>query len=243
MSRWGLSERLYSWNMILMYFSSSGVWIIHTALATWDLLLWNQVTCLVLRYGLCVKVKLHGDVTGHHILKECGGSGDISPHFFNFNTRWKWVVSFEPRPLCPAAKFPRSALGKTFFCRSEQVWTVAKRETSCLYRKSKPDSSVIEPVAFSLYWLSCPVHSETFNCQIKSLKEKDRDKDAPRLWWRFTTWRYAGVKRDRWCGSEVRKMHCLIKCKFFMSWRFQWRLWCSALRYRVVWERNIDILK
>jgi hypothetical protein len=34
---------------------------------------------------------------------ECGG---IAPRILDLGTRWRWVVSFTPRPLCPQKKSP-----------------------------------------------------------------------------------------------------------------------------------------
>jgi len=44
------------------------------------------------------------------------GSGRIAPRMLNLNTRWRWVVSFTPRPLYPRGKrfryLPDRRLGK-----------------------------------------------------------------------------------------------------------------------------------
>jgi len=31
-------------------------------------------------------------------------SGGITSHIISFDTRWKWVVNFTPRPLLPSGK-------------------------------------------------------------------------------------------------------------------------------------------
>jgi hypothetical protein len=37
----------------------------------------------------------------HDNMEACRGSGDIAPRILNLGTRWRWVVSFTLRPLCP----------------------------------------------------------------------------------------------------------------------------------------------
>jgi hypothetical protein len=39
------------------------------------------------------------------------GSGGIAPRILNPGTRWRWVVSFTPRPLYPRSKSPPVAIG------------------------------------------------------------------------------------------------------------------------------------
>jgi hypothetical protein len=38
------------------------------------------------------------------------GSGRIASHVLNFNTRWRWVISFTPRPFYPLGRSPRYLL-------------------------------------------------------------------------------------------------------------------------------------
>jgi hypothetical protein len=52
-----------------------------------------------------VKVKLPlCFLTEHHAMKAYWGSGGIAPRILNLGTRWRWVVSFTPRPLYPQGK-------------------------------------------------------------------------------------------------------------------------------------------
>jgi len=53
-----------------------------------------------------VKVKLSLCFTKNHALKTYSGSGDIASHILYVGTRWRWVVSFTPRPLYPQRKNP-----------------------------------------------------------------------------------------------------------------------------------------
>jgi hypothetical protein len=41
--------------------------------------------------------------TEHHAIMVYGGGG-IAPRILDLGTRWKWVVSFTPRPLYPQGK-------------------------------------------------------------------------------------------------------------------------------------------
>jgi len=45
--------------------------------------------------------KLHLRLTEHHAMKAYWGSGGIGPPILDLGTRWRWVVSFMPRPLYP----------------------------------------------------------------------------------------------------------------------------------------------
>jgi hypothetical protein len=42
----------------------------------------------------------------YHNIKMYWGSGSIAPCNLNLGTRWRWVVSFTPRPLYPWGKSP-----------------------------------------------------------------------------------------------------------------------------------------
>jgi hypothetical protein len=53
-----------------------------------------------------VKVKLSLCLTKHHATKAYWGSGDTAPCIFYLGSRWRWVVSFTPRPLYSQGKSP-----------------------------------------------------------------------------------------------------------------------------------------
>jgi hypothetical protein len=42
----------------------------------------------------------------HHTMKAYWGSGHIAPRILDSGPRWRWVVSFTPRPLYPQGKSP-----------------------------------------------------------------------------------------------------------------------------------------
>jgi hypothetical protein len=52
------------------------------------------------------KVKLSLCLTKHHTMKTYRRSGCIAPCNLDLGTRWRWVVSFTPRPLYPQGKSP-----------------------------------------------------------------------------------------------------------------------------------------
>jgi hypothetical protein len=52
------------------------------------------------------KVKLSLCLTKHHAMKMYWGSGGIAPRTIDLGTRWRWVVSFTPRPFYPQGKSP-----------------------------------------------------------------------------------------------------------------------------------------
>jgi hypothetical protein len=53
-----------------------------------------------------VKVKLPLCLTKQRTMKTYWGSGDTAPRILDLGTRWRWVVSFTPRPLYPQGNRP-----------------------------------------------------------------------------------------------------------------------------------------
>jgi len=45
-------------------------------------------------------------VTGHHAMKAYWGNGGKFSRILDLSTRWRWVVSFTPRPLYSPGKEP-----------------------------------------------------------------------------------------------------------------------------------------
>jgi hypothetical protein len=45
-------------------------------------------------------------LTEHHAMKVFRGSGGIAPLILDLGSRWRWRVSFTPRPLYPQGKSP-----------------------------------------------------------------------------------------------------------------------------------------
>jgi hypothetical protein len=75
--------------------------------------------------------------------------------FFDLGSRWRWVVSFTPRPLYPQGKSPwypsdrRLSGSQSRSGRDEEE----KKSFHFTCRELNP---VVQPVAESLYWLSYP---------------------------------------------------------------------------------------
>jgi hypothetical protein len=68
-------------------------------------------------------------------------------HSYDLSTRWKWVVSFTPRPLCPqgiSLRFPLDG-SRSGRCRKE--------ENLCPYLESNLGHQARSP---SIYWVSPP---------------------------------------------------------------------------------------
>jgi hypothetical protein len=62
--------------------------------------------CFLYQGKVKVKVKLSLCLTKHHAMKTYWRSGGIAPRIRDLGTRWRWVVSFTPRPLYPQGNSP-----------------------------------------------------------------------------------------------------------------------------------------
>jgi hypothetical protein len=51
-------------------------------------------------------------LTEHHAMTVYWGNGGIDPSILDLGTRWRWVISFTPRPLYPQGKSPRYTLDR-----------------------------------------------------------------------------------------------------------------------------------
>jgi hypothetical protein len=56
--------------------------------------------------GKKVQVKLSLCLSKHHTTKTYWESGGIAPRILDPSARWRWMVSFTPRPLYPQGKSP-----------------------------------------------------------------------------------------------------------------------------------------
>jgi hypothetical protein len=59
--------------------------------------------CCVLVEDKCVPVLF---LIEHHAMEAYWGSESIAPRIIDLGTRWRWVVSFTPRPFYPQGKSP-----------------------------------------------------------------------------------------------------------------------------------------
>jgi hypothetical protein len=77
-----------------------------------------------------------------------------SSTILRLGTRWRWVVSFAPRPLYPGHR--TSDIHWIWgWVAPELAWTLC-RKASYPCRESNPDSSAVQPIAQTLYRLSYP---------------------------------------------------------------------------------------
>jgi hypothetical protein len=93
-----------------------------------------------------IKVKLSLCSTNYALYHEgVWGSGCVYPHFLDFGTSWRWVVSFTSRPLYPPVKSSRYPLDRRL--GESQSRAGRREENSWPYRESNSDTSVVQPVA------------------------------------------------------------------------------------------------
>jgi hypothetical protein len=81
------------------------------------------------------------------------GEWRYSSTILDLSVRWRWLVSFTPQPLYPRGNSPRYSLDRNL---GEPQ---SRSGLSFPYQESNPGSSVIKPVALSLYRLSCSCSS------------------------------------------------------------------------------------
>jgi hypothetical protein len=73
---------------------------------------WYPIKYLYQCWNNKVNVKLSLCLTKHHAMKTYWENGCTAPRILDLGTRWMWVVSFTPRPLCPQGKSPRYQLDR-----------------------------------------------------------------------------------------------------------------------------------
>jgi hypothetical protein len=75
----------------------------------------------------------------HHAVKTQWGSGGIAPRILNLVTRWRWVVSFTPRPLYPRGKSSLFPLDRRLGGPQSQSGCCGEEKNShhCPHRKLK----------------------------------------------------------------------------------------------------------
>jgi hypothetical protein len=72
-------------------------------------------------------------------------SGGTAPHILNLGTRWRWVVSFTPRPLYPQGKSPQYPLDRRLGgLQSRSGRGVKEKNSQSLPVLERP---IIQPVA------------------------------------------------------------------------------------------------
>jgi hypothetical protein len=78
-------------------------------------------------------------LTAHHAMKAYCGSVYIHRRILDFGTRWRWVVSFTPRPLYPQGKSPWYTLDKGWVGPRDSLDAMVTRKIPSPYRDSNPN--------------------------------------------------------------------------------------------------------
>jgi hypothetical protein len=162
-------------------------------------------------------------------MKACGGSGCVYPRILDLGTRWRWVVSFTPRPLYP--------LDSRWGWAPEPAWTTWRRE------KISPSPALeLRPLHRptrnqSLYRLSYPGNKIQTNPSPVGLIKR-----GPITLNSFVNWLLdfsiiSPVKllTQAWnycCHAPFRMWPCICK------WYCQYRLWAAITRS--IWANMAD---
>jgi hypothetical protein len=86
-------------------------------------------------------------LTKHSAMKTYWGSGCIAPRILEHGTRWRWVVSFTLRPLCPKERTPGTHWIGGWVGSRTVLETVVKRKFPSPLRESKTRTPIVQPVA------------------------------------------------------------------------------------------------
>jgi hypothetical protein len=79
-------------------------------------------------------------------MKTYWGSGGIAPLILDLGTRWRWVVSFTPRPPCPQGKIPCYPRIGGWVGPRAVLDAVVKRKIPSPRRESNPRTPIVQPV-------------------------------------------------------------------------------------------------
>jgi hypothetical protein len=69
-------------------------------------------------------------LTKYHAMKTYWGSGGIAPRILDLGTRWRWMVSFTPRPLYPQGKNPWYTLNRRLGEPQNRSWYGGEKKNS-----------------------------------------------------------------------------------------------------------------
>jgi hypothetical protein len=83
-------------------------------------------------------------------------NGGITPHLLNHGSRWRWVVSFTPRPLYLRGKSPRYPLDRRLGGPQSRSGHSGDEENKSLPFPAGNRTLVVQPIAPSLFWLGYP---------------------------------------------------------------------------------------
>jgi hypothetical protein len=84
-------------------------------------------------------------------MKTYGGSRCITPHILDLITRWRWVVSFTPRPLYPQGKSSGTHWIGDWVGPRAVLDTVVKRKISSPRRESNPRHFKVLTIIFNYF--------------------------------------------------------------------------------------------
>jgi hypothetical protein len=86
-------------------------------------------------------------LTKRHAMKTYWGSGGIAPHILDLGIRWRWVVSFTPRPLYPKERAPGAHWIGGWVGPRAVLNAVVKRKIPSPRRESNPTTPIVQSVA------------------------------------------------------------------------------------------------
>ena len=87
------------------------------------------------------------------------GAWSTAPRILNLGTRWRWVVSFMPRPLYPWRKSLHFSLNRRFSEFQSRLGFTEKKNIFLLPR-IKPRFFGLPTLVQSLHWLRYPVYTD-----------------------------------------------------------------------------------
>jgi hypothetical protein len=80
-------------------------------------------------------------------MKTYWGSGGTAPRILDLGTRWRWVVSFTLRPLCPQGKSHWYLLDRRLGGPQSFFGCGGEEKNSQPRRESNPRTPIVQPVA------------------------------------------------------------------------------------------------
>jgi hypothetical protein len=87
----------------------------------------RKIGCIWLRIGSSDRLLWIWCWTKHHTMKTYWGSGGIAPCILDLDTRWRWVVSFTPRPLYPQGKMVKRKIPSPHWESNPKVVNMAMK--------------------------------------------------------------------------------------------------------------------
>jgi hypothetical protein len=110
----------------------------------------------------CLSLKVKG--------KFVSGSGCIDPHFLDFRTSWRWVVSFTPLPLYPRGKRLRYPLNRRLGKPQSRSGRHGVEKIIDPTGIRTPTSSVVQPMASRYTDWAIPSRADVMTCLITYMK-------------------------------------------------------------------------